>query len=451
MSPSLTSLLRRLACVAALTTSVALWAQGDQPASPPREYTLQDETIEALQKYKTAMDAKPADTKTAMSILDTLLAKVPADSFDAAYLGVQKAQIFIQQSDYSKAIEPMARAVELSDSKTPTYFDERQSRDLHFFLFQLYFQEANNTKNQTLMASYYDKAQKAIEQWMKLSPTSNADAQMYYAQLLISKAMLDPAKPDKPLLEKALVEIDKGMKLATRPKDTFYLLKLVCLQQLDRNAESAELMELVVKQKPDSATYWQQLAALYLSLGKDVRAIVTIERAQAHGFMNSPKDNYNLIGIYFNTGQYEQASELLDKHLKAGTIENDQKNWELLALSYQQLQRPIKAIEALQEGAKLFPKSGQLEFLTAQAYAALDKQEEAMKHYQAATAKGGLAKPHQAYLALSFTAYQLKKFDVALAAAKKAAEYPEGAKDGNNMIKALEDIMKDRETKKNKA
>jgi predicted Zn-dependent protease len=441
MSTPLSTLTRRFLTLAALSAATALFAQ-------EREYSFADSTVEELQKYKTASEAK--DNKLALSILDGILAKVPADSYDAAFILVQKAQLFVQSGEYAKAIEPMERGVRLSDSKTPTYFEERQSKELYFFLFQLYFQEASNTKNTTLIATYYDKAQKAMERWFTLVPQSNADAQMYYAQLLISKALLDANKPDKALLEKAIVEIDKGMLLAARPKDTFYLLKLVCLQQLDRNAESAELMELVVKQKPETSTYWQQLAALYLSLGKDVRAIITIERAQAHGFMNTPKDNYNLLGIYFNAGQFEQASELLEKHLKAGTIENDQKNWELLALSYQQLQRPLKAIEALKEGTKAFPKSGQLEFQIAQAYTSLEKPEDALRHVQAAIAKGNLTKPFQAYLSLSYTAYQLKKFDVALEAAKKAAEYPEGVKDGGAMVKALEGIMQDREARKNK-
>jgi len=442
MSTLLPLSIRRLLALAAVSAAGVLFAQ-------EREYSFADDTIETLQKYKVATEAK--DTKLALTILDGLLAKVPADSYDAAFILVQKAQLYVQTGEYAKAIEPMERGVRLSDSKTPTYFEDRQSKELYFFLFQLYFQEANNTKNPTLIATYYDKAQKSMERWFVLVPESSADAQMYYAQLLISKALLDPNKPDKPLLEKSIVEIDKGMLLATRPKDTFYLLKLVCLQQLDRNLESAELMELVVKQKPDTSTYWQQLAALYLSLGQDLRAIVSIERAQAHGFMNTPKDNYNLLGIYFNAGQFEQASELLEKHLKAGTIESDQKNWELLALSYQQLGRPMKAIEALKNGTKVFPKAGQLELQIANAYTALEKPQDALQHVQAAIAKGNLSKPFQAYLSLSYTAYQLKKFDIALEAAKKAAEFPEGAKDGNSMVKALEGIMQDREARKNKS
>jgi tetratricopeptide (TPR) repeat protein len=81
--------------------------------------------------------------------------------------------------------------------------------------------------------------------------------------------------------------------------------------------------------------------------------------------MNTPKDRFNLIGIYFNHGQYEKAAELLEVNLKNGGIENDSKNWELLNYSYQQLERPLKGIEALKQATKFFPKNGQLEFMIA--------------------------------------------------------------------------------------
>jgi len=268
--------------------------------------------------------------------------------------------------------------------------------------------------------------------------------------LLYSRAVQNADHPDLELVKRALVQIDKALHLVSRPKDNMYVLKLVCLQQLNRNAEAAEILELLVKQKPDSSTYWQQLAALYLSTEQNVRAILTYERAQANGHMNTPKDNYNLIGIYFNLGQYEKAAELLDAGLKSGKVDNEIKNWELLALAYQQLERPFKGIEALKDATKAFPKSGQLEFMIAQAYHTLDKPEDALPHLQAAIAKGDLAKPHHVYLFLAFIGYELKKYDIALDAAKHAAEFPEGAKDGGNMVKALKEIMKDRETKKNK-
>ncbi|MBI2496763.1 MAG: hypothetical protein HYV75_02145 [Opitutae bacterium] len=136
--------------------------------------------------------------------------------------------------------------------------------------------------------------------------------------------------------------------------------------------------------------------------------------------------------------------------MRNGGIENDIKNWELLALTYQQLERPYKSIDTLKNAAKAFPKSGQIEFMIAQAYHSLDKPAEALPHLQAAVAKGELQKPHSVYLFLAYIGYELKRFDIALEAAKKAATYPEGAKDAQNMIKGIEEIIKDREIKKSK-
>ena len=108
--------------------------------------------------------------------------------------------------------------------------------------------------------------------------------------------------------------------------------------------------------------------------------------------------------------------------------------------------------KVLKEATKVFPKSGQLEFTIGQAYHGLEKSEEAMMHLQAAVAKGGLTKPHQAYMFLAYVSFELKKFDDALDAAKKARETPEGAKDPQtkNMIRAIEETIKDRAEKKAK-
>jgi len=419
--------------------------------APQRDYAVSDSTGEQLAKYKEAADAKNYDG--AIAILDAQIAKVAAGSYDLAFLLQIKAQTYMQKGDFPKVIEPLEQAVTLSDSKTPTYFEDRQVREFVYLLAQLYYQEGTGTKNISVAASYFDKADKAMNRWYKLTPKPTADALLIHAQILYSWSAQDPEHPNLDLVKRELDLVDQGMHLTSHPKDTFYVLKFVCLQQLNRMNEAAEIMELIVKQKPDSSQYWQQLAAFYLSTGQETRAILTYERAQSHGFMNAPKDNINLVSVYFNMGQYEKAAELLENGLKSGKIENELKNWELLAFCYQQLERPLKGIEALKTATKAFPTSGQMEFMIAQQYHSLEQPEAALPHAQAAVAKGNLSKPHQTYMFLAYIAFELKKFDIALNAAKKAAEFPEGAKDPQtqNMIKAIEETIKDREAKKNKA
>lgn len=419
-----------------------------QAQPPVRDYSPSDDTSELLGKYKLAVDAKNYDA--ALAILDNQLAKVAADSYDAALLYQIKTQTLLQKGDFSKVIDPLEKGLALSDSKTPTYYEERATRDLVFFLAQLYLQEAVQSKVPAQSAILFEKADRTMGRYIKLNPKLTADAQLIYAQLLYNRAVQNSDKPDLVILKRALEQIEIGLKLSTHPKDILYVLKLVCLQQLNRNDEAVEILELLVKQKPDSATYWQQLAALYLGAGNELRAILSIERAQANGLMKAPKDNFNLIGIYFNISQYEKAAELLEAGLKSGGIENDIKNWELLALTYQQLERPYKSIDTLKNAAKAFPKAGQIEFMIAQAYHSLEKPADALPHLQAAVAKGDLQKPHSVYLFLAYIGYELKKYDIALEAAKKATEYPDGVKDGQNMIKGIEEILKDREAKKSK-
>lgn len=448
MSPSLTRFsVRALAALAVAWFAGSAFAQEKE-----RNYSLTDETSEVLSTtYKTAAEAKNFDA--ALEAVNRQLGKLKdPTSFDAAVLLQIKAQTLLQKSDFANAIAPLEQALKLSDSHTPNYFEERTTLEFLYFLAQLYFQEAANSKNQSAVGGYFDKAEAYMDRWMKLNKKPNPDALLFYASLLFNRAAQDQDHPDIPAVKRALEVVDKAMHMSTRPKDNLYLLKLVCLQHLNRNAEAVELLELLVKQKPDNKNYWQQLAALYLQQQKDIRAILAFERAQANGFMNTPKDNFNLVGIHFNIGQYERAAELLDKGLHNGSIENEEKNWELLAYSYQQLNRDFKAIDTLKEAAKVFPKSnGQLEYLIAQNYYTMEKLDDALPFLQASVKKGGGNKPHSTYLFLAFIAYELKKFDIALDAANRAIATPEGKVEGQRMKQAIEDLIKEREAKAAKA
>lgn len=421
-----------------------------QPPAQPRNYSPSDATSEILPKYKAATDANNYDE--ALAILDAQIPKAAPGSYDLALLYQIKAQTLLQKGDFPNSIEPLEKGLALSDAVTPTYFEDKQVATLVFFLAQLYFQEAVQTKNPTLAAANFEKADKYVQRWSKLVPKPTYENQLFHARFLYSKAAQNPDHPDLELIQKALVESDKGLLMSNRPKDDFYLLKFVCLQQLNRNQEAAEILELLVKNKPESASYWQQLASLYLTTEQTTRAVLTLERAQSNGHMNTPKDNFNLIGILFNIGQYSKAAELLETGLREGKIDQTTDNWELLALCYQQMDRPLKAVEAFKEATKHFPESGQIEYMIAQAYQALDQPANALKHAQAAAKKGNLtkSKPHQLYFFIAYMAYELKNFELALEYAKKTAQFPEGVRDGNNLSTAIEDIMKEREAKKSK-
>ncbi|QYM78522.1 hypothetical protein K0B96_14650 [Horticoccus luteus] len=418
---------------------------------------LTERTSSELSKLQGLVDAKNWDG--AFAILNALRSTVPPDSYDYALVSDIIGKIYLQKGDYDKALEPIETAVKLADAKH--YFDQQSQLANIYFLVQLYYQAAVAPHvSHEEQEKDFEQSLKYLKRWLEATPKKTDDAIGLYANILYNRAVADPQHVDKKMLDEAKAQCLEGLRLSPRPKDSFYILLLACLQQEQDFAASADILEILVKRVPTNKTYWQQLATTYLNMAGDknperalefnVRAINTIERAQALGIMDTPKDNYNLISIYFNIGQYGKATDLLAKGLRDGSVDNEQKNWELLAYSYQQLNRETAAIDTLKEASRRFPKAGQIDFQIAQIYYGLDKTEDAYHYLVEATKKGNLEKPAAVYGFMAYLAFDAKKYDEALAAADKALSLPDSKTDKQlpQLRQAIQQVLHDREASK---
>lgn len=432
-SPLKASLLGLLLAAAMPSVSSA------QAEAPKKE--LSDKVSEALAGIKTQTDAKNFDA--ALQTIGGLLTPAAPESYDRALLLQIKAQILLQKEQYAAAIVPLEECVKISDRNH--YFDERATQDLVYYLAQLYYQEATSTKDTAKQKEYFVSASNYISRWLKNTKKANPDAQLFAASILYNQAQLNPEKVDMDLIAKAQAEVQKGLLMSPKPKDTFYVLLLATYQQQNKVAESAEVLELLVKLFPNNKNYWAQLAASYLNLQQDVRTILTIERAQKNGIMNTPKDNFNLVGMYFNIQQFDYAINLLEKGLRDGSIDSEKRNWELLAASYQQLRKEQKAIETLAEASKKYPDDGAIDQSISQIYYSMDKLEDAYGAMKRAVSKK-VDKPGAAYTSLAYFCYELKKFDEAKVAIDKALESADVKKDdATRLKKAITDSINERE------
>ena len=444
----------------ALLTSVMLAPSRSDAAEEQGPPGLNEKVSEALQqKMKPLLDAKNWDG--AMAVIDGVLVGVDPNGYDTAFLSDIKAKIFLQKNDYASAIAPMETTLRLADANK-NFFDKKTILDVVYFLAQIYYQEGTSSKDATVQKNYFNKSSAYIKRWLQTTPKKNQEASLFYASILYNQAVVNPDKVDFDLIKRVQTEVQEGLLTSLKPKEGFYVLLLASLQQIGDLAGSAEILEQMVKVKPDNRTYWLQLLATYLNLGggteKDeqksresfARAINTMERAQALGLMQTPKDNYNLVTMYYNAGQFGKATDLLYAGLKSGAIESDLKNWQLLAYSYQQIGRDAQAIAVLKEAGTAFP-TGQIEFQIGQIYSQMENRTaEAYSYYSKAVAKGGLDKPHSAYMFLAYTAFELEKFDEALAAINKTIGSPDGQKDAQapRLKQAIEDAVKEREATK---
>jgi tetratricopeptide (TPR) repeat protein len=438
----------RLAVALALTAT-AVFAQ--EP--PPRQTS--DATRAAFEKLKPLQDAKNWDGMIA--VLDTI-PNVGPTSYDRALIVDMKAKLYLAKEQYSKAIEPWEEAVRLGDAYK--FFDPRDMLDKIYYLASLYAQEGGNTKDPVLQEKYFNKATGYFKRWLDNTKKPTPEAMVSYASILYYKAVADPKKPDLALLQQAKTEVERGLRSSIRPKDSFYTLLLSILQQQNDFAASAEILEVVLKQNPAKKDFWPVLMATYLNLANEkekadpevsraflVRTIVTMERAQALGYMNTAKDNMNLVSLYINAGQFSVATDFLYKSLKGGAVESDPKTWLILGYYYQQANQELTAISVLREAAQLFSKNGQIELTIGEIYRQLERTKDARDCYLAAIRKGSLEKPYLVYQLLAYASFELGDLEEALKAVTQAGTFKEVAGDTQlpRLKEAIEGAIKERE------
>lgn len=436
---------RRAALIAAIVPLLPLAGFGQQPPqSPP---SLSEKTSTEFQKLKPLQDAKNWDGMIAL--LEGLLPSVGATSYDFAYIQDMRARLLAGKDQWSKAVETMEAALKLSDSYK--YFDKNKTLEMLLFLAQVSYQEATTVKVPETQRAFLAKASTYFQRWLRDTPKATPEISAFYATILLQQAVADPKNVDQALLKKARTEVDKLFLSSIRPKEQLYFLQLAILQQENDAVQSAEMLEQIVKQFPTKKDYWPQLWATYLNLANDkdeaksrtnfIRAINTVERAQAQGFMNTPKDNFNLVSLYLQVNQLGKATDLLYEGLKKGTIENDPKNWLYLGYYYVQLNREQRAIEVLKEGAALFPKNGQFDLQIGEIHRQAEKMKDARHHYREALRKGGLDREYAVHTLLANVSYELEDFDDAM----KAIMAAEGFKDlasKDSYLPRLKDAIK---------
>ena len=419
------------------------------PADNPPEVSEKVQT--GIAPLQTLVEAKKWDEAVAM--IDGLIKKIDQKSYDCAFLSGFKAQILGSKGDYGAAIEPLETMLRIGDDQNLFRWARAlpmSEQETLINLASLYMQDAS-TPGKTIEQQRAAFAQAHIY-GRRLAEVKKPtiEAQTMWARILYSEATIDQSKIDLTLMKQAAVESEKALYLTVKPKEENYTLWLASLQQLGDNLRCAELLELLVQKFPNNKTYWPLLFNTYVAMQGsgdktvDLAAVIALERAQAAGQMVSNKDNFMLAGLYYNIQQYVFASELLESGLRNGKIDPEQKNWELLAACYQQMNKEARAIEVFLEAVKRFPKSSNLELQVGQIYYNNEKHEQAYEHLKAAVNKG-LEKPAQTLILLSYLSLEAKRLEDALSWAEKAAKADPKSKEAQNIVKVVKDSITERD------
>ncbi len=224
----------------------------------------------------------------------------------------------------------------------------------------------------------------------------------------------------------ALPHVDQAIALNSttgkQPKESWYQLKLALNYELKNYRACAETLVKLIALVPAKSDYWKQLSGIFLELKEDDDAVATLVLADRQGFITTPSEIKNLYNIYMLIDLPYKAGVLLQDAIDKGRVPGDEKNLDLVANAWINARESAKAEAALKKVAGLSEK-GEYFFKLGAMYGDDERWKESRETLERAIAKGGLAKPGEAYLRLAVAAYSLKDLKGAEAAASKALNY----------------------------
>lgn len=422
--------------LALLAAPTARLSAQENETDRPRQ--LSEATQEIFNKVWPLIEAK--NWEQAVPLLNESLAKAKPDSYDTAMASVILAQVYLQRntpggSDYAAAIPLLENVIRLG------YHDQTRLLEFTFLLAQLHNMTGNTARAEEL--SY---------KWLETAPKWKIENVIFYASVVLQRAQgKEGGKVDMEAVAKALEILKKAMVTFAVPTEQLYQVLAISYQLSNEFEQASEVFEILVSKWPKNKQYWQQLYALYVNSNQSLRAILTLERAQALGILNSPKDYLSKVGLYYNMQRYDKVIEVLEKGLKDGNIDQEANSYELLAAAYQQTFQEFNAIDAYERAIKKFPENaGKYYISITNIYWEMQKFAEALTAIEKGLATGKVENPGKLYMFAAYICFELRKYDHGLELLEKGkpmiGDNPQAKQEFEGLTNSMKDAI-DREQK----
>lgn len=115
-----------------------------------------------------------------------------------------------------------------------------------------------------------------------------------------------------------------------------YQLKLQSYNERKQYKNALKVAEELVRVFPDDGKWWTMLGAFYMQTEDYKRALSTYQMADLRGFLETSNHYKGLSQLYSTNDMPYFAGKTLEKHMKSGLIEADDKMYGSLANSFHQ-------------------------------------------------------------------------------------------------------------------
>ena len=226
---------------------------------------------------------------------------------------------------------------------------------------------------------------------------------------------------EKKQLSKVIGPADKAIALYKKPNKNPYLLKLASYFERKQYKNAIKVSETLVELFPQEPKYWVQLGQFYMVNEQYEKALATMHIAYINGYLKTASHIKVLAQLYANNNIPHRSAVVLEKYLKSGLIESDERMLKTLAGSWHQAKELKRAVKfygqaaEVENNGELFYKQGLLSF-------ELENYGSAIKQLNRALKTDNLRKRGNAIMTIAQAHFYSDRFKSAYRTMKQAAK-----------------------------
>lgn len=352
--------------------------------------------------------------------LDKLLKRFTKLSrVDQAYTHHMQASIYLHQQQYSAARKYFLLSYNNHDDQKPGLNDKTRLQVVEM-LANLAMHEADYLQAIKFSKEYLQQAQVLSKQ--PPSKTGYLILASAYYQLDDYASAITPLK-----------QVIKQF----APDRSAYSTLFAVYYQLKQLPEATSIVEKMIRLWPDKAEYWLQLASIYLEQDMVAKSLEIMQLAFTQGFLIRPNELYQYIYALYDKNLPHKAASLLATALEKSIINENNKNFRLLATLYVQAKEDKKALASYKKAAQL-STDGKEDLIIAQIYYGHDGYQQSIKHARSALKKG-VKLPGNVHMLMAAAYHELADIPATRAHLSKAVKYKETKQTASQWLLSIGD------------
>lgn len=321
------------------------------------------------------------------------------------------AQAAYEQDDVATAIQRWQKAID--GNALP-------NRD-HF---QLMYQIAQLQ----LMEENYEQSLAAVDRWFRESGSTKPEA---YALKGNALYRLERNAEAVAVLDEAIAAS------AGNPSDNLYELKMAALYEQEDYLGASQVLEELVRRRPDEVKYQINLAQTYIELEQLEKALPVMQTLRSSGKLQDPQHWRQLYQLQAYADRPADAAATINAGLEAGALPADKEILRALGDNYYQAEMIDQAIDAYTRAAAVSADDGNADQQRGHLLLERERHADAREALNTAIRKGNLSDPGTAYLLLGEVEAEAGNNPAAIAAFREAQKHERSRSNAELWLKNL--------------